>query len=226
MCKWISLEGNYGVGKTSLLKFMEKEYPSLYTCMPEMMNFNVLKHRTKFVHNMKRLIAFETLVPRIIDHRPVGHTGYVFTDGAGACIQEFNTKMVEPKSIDDPLVEFQMPDLMVFLKFPCLETNYYRSLSARYSMDQLTQRQHFLEEMRRKFLPKTIVVDIDPDDLPCDIHDKVLLAVNRFFSKNPSLDDLPRELGISFANKFTHLFCDLNYLPEHIRSSKSNLRKK
>lgn len=186
---------------------------NIYTCYPDGMNFNVSQHQQKFLHEMKRLIFFEEALPRILKKRRSGHSGFVFTDGAAASIHDFSMRMASGGEF------FQMPDILIFLRFPSLETNISRTLSSGYSLQDIKSRQRTLDDLHTKFWRRSVVVNLEPEDQPDVVFGKIKEALHLYY-KVTTLRTLTDFFFwgkvLTLKEKFIQRYCDLNLYPENL----------
>lgn len=196
MMKWISIEGNFGSGKTSLLKFIQVERPN-HLAFPDTSDFNTKRHvhgienldkqfvslyvqnpiaENRFLYPVKRMMMF--LLIREQNSGALSKSGIMFTDGSSLSFLPFISPVFE---VPETYPSENIPDLMVFLNLPSLEDNMQRRLNVRYSISDLTKRQFYLDSLISKYPEKSIKIDITPDDLPETIYAKVKKEITDFF---------------------------------------------
>lgn len=186
MEKWISIEGTYGSGKTSLLKFIEMKRSGIHTALPDSINDFSAPHSCsiqKQLYEMKKYIFFYESLPLLrLCKLPVDHSGLVFTDGAASCLHSRNLEVkygIQPLS----LIKGDLPDIVVFLRLPSLEDNMIRCLNKRYCIDTLKRRRDYLDRLYDLFYERSIIVDVKMDDLPEVVYSKVMSAIAPYLEK-------------------------------------------
>lgn len=173
--RWISIEGNFGCGKTSLLRFIQNEKLGLHLAFPNDTDFNqitppVSKRICHLISTREDMLSFEENLSNL-DLFASSLVGDVFTDGSTLSL---------PDNIFLPTTTKPTPDLMVFLELPSLEINVQRRLNFRYTICQLNERQKTLDDLAAKFSDRVIHVKIAVDDLPEAIYTKVMKAIQCF----------------------------------------------
>lgn len=171
--KWISVEGNYGSGKTSLLKYIKHERANLHTALPDSVNFHDHSDGLeKQLYDMKKFIFFQEKLP-MLKHTPcpIGHSGLVFTDSAASCLYSLDSQLCFALG----RASIKKPDFLIFLRLPSVEENWKRCLNSRYSLlDFATYRQK-LRRIKSDFPENSVInIDVGIDDTPEVVYSKVM----------------------------------------------------